>query len=559
MSLVEILVTIFVLTVGLLAVIRILVPGLQAIPRSDAMARATQMASLVARQAESAADLRPDAILRGVRIDPADPRAGWRVYHDVGTDDVDQISLALSTPGSPPVLRPLYPNLVCGELFEAPAPLQISLVQTGPYVTGSLRVYFPDAWKQVAPGAEDDGDNARNAKTFSEVGGVLTLDRSDDLLNLRTTDVLVSYTQMGAGGLEDIVGVTAPVILGAAPTVTLNPTGAIVPYSVSVYSLAPGVSDESSDPELGRAGGIRYLDPSLLLPGQSAPPTAGSKLACMYEVVSHVRPDFDAASVTRRPVEQDLLNNSVPDIMAFDTYTPINDTTIDVDGAAWTGRIVKLPVDAVDLGSPLDATGAESVRIVSKLDGSITVPTPGAPPAGDVKGSYVRVPAGLPSGMPIRVYYRIPGNWSIERHVAANNYAVVDLTGGVPVFVPESSNGLKQCWFARTLQGANTVLTYCGSPVGTSMDFWSTATLVYPEADGHRVSVDYRYDAGGGLEKRVSGEMHLVDFSTHSFVLGHPNVLQIDAVRGASYKSRVCFDGSDRKRVRVDVDTIVMR
>jgi hypothetical protein len=561
MSLIEILAAMVVLVVGIFAVIRILVPGLQSLPRSAAVSKATQSATLVARQAESATALRPDVILRGVPIDAALAASGWRVYHDVGMEDVDQISLARSTTTQ---LRTLYPNVVCGELFEAPAPFQAHLVEGGPYVPLTRRVYLPEPWTQVNAGAEDDADPAVNARTFSETGGTITLDSSGDLISTIGFIACYTYIDGTTGGYIDLVG-EEPTYVPGSTTFTLTPPGAIVPLSVTLYEIPAGVIAANADS--GRAGSILF-DP---LNG----PTPGTKLACMYEMASHVRAGLDAMMTTRRPFEQDLVNNPVPDICSFDTYVPLADTTLQVDvGGAkqeWSGRIVRLPVDSLDLSSPLDeidTAATEPIRIVSRFDGSITAPdTTTALPTGDVFGAFVRV-NGIADGMPIRIYYRVPGNWSIERHMAAANYAVLALntSSGAWEFVPGSSPGLKQEWFMRTefTQGTDTMtrLTYHASPAGTAMDFWDGVTggqMVFPEADGHRVAVDYRYDAGGGREQRVTGEMHLVDFSTHAIVLEHPSVLSIDAIRGASYKSRICFDDVNGKRVRVDVDTIVMR
>ncbi len=97
MSLVEILVTVIVLAVGLLAVIRILIPGLAVLPRTNMETKAMQAASAIARAAENTQDFRPDAIAYGVPIAPQVAEAGWFVYHDVGLGDVDQIALARSS------------------------------------------------------------------------------------------------------------------------------------------------------------------------------------------------------------------------------------------------------------------------------------------------------------------------------------------------------------------------------------------------------------------------------------------------------------------------------
>lgn len=552
MSLVEILVTMFVLVVGLLAVIRVLVPGLQAIPRSDAIGKATQTASAIARGAEADATRRPDAILRAIRLAGAVPAyAGWRAYHDVGMEDIDQISLDLWTQ-APGQLRPLYPNLVCGELFEVPAPLQRYLVECGPYVPDSLRAYLPDPWEEVAPGAADDGDPDHNARTFSVVGNTVTLDQSPDIA--RIPCFIANYTVVVGGQYVDVVGEVA-LLRAGSPLIALATSDPIVPYSVSLYE---GILPTASA-ALAQAGAVD-------LPfGALAP---GTKLACMYEMVSHARSGFDVTSVTRRPFEQELVDAPtaapprfyrVPDILSFDTYVPLNTMAMNANGATWNGHVVKLPVDAVDLSAPLDSLTPEPARVVSRFnDGTIPLVTPLT--AADVFGAYVLIPAAVPAKTPIRIYYRVPGNLSVERHVAAANYSLLDPSTGQ--FLPMAADGLKQCWFAVTPQPGNrTRLTYHGSPAGTTLDFWAAAApvLIYPEADGHRISVDYRYNAGGGLEKRVTGETHLVDFSTHAFDLDMPNVTQIDAVRGASYKTRICFDGTDRKRVRVDVDTIVMR
>jgi hypothetical protein len=547
MSLVEILVTMFVLVVGLLAVIRVLVPGLQAIPRSDAIGKATQLGSRIARAAEAEAGSRPDAILRGIRLQGAVPAyAGWRVYHDVGMEDVDQISLERSV-GAPAQLRPFYPNLVCGELFDVPAPFQRYFVESGPYVTDSLRAYLPDPWEQVAPGAEDDGDPDHNARTFSVTGTTLTLDQSPDIA--RIPCFIANYTvTAGVGQYIDIVGEVALPQAGSA-AVALAAPGAIVPYSVTLYE---GIMPTPSVPAAtAAAAGAVELAPGALAPG--------TRLACMYEMVSHVRDGFDNVSVTRRPKEQELPNNAVPDILSYDTYVPLDTVQLPDVTLAAGEHIVKLPVDAVDTSTGLDSPAGEPVRVVARFnDGSIPLVTPVQ--AARIRGAYVVIPAALPAKVPIRVYYRAPGNWSVERHVAAANYSLMNPATGQ--FIPLATDGLKQCWFAvSTVAGNRTLLTYHASPTGTALDFWAAASpvLVFPEADGHRVSVDYRYNAGGGLERRVTGETHLVDFSTHAFALDMPNVTQIDSVRGASYKTRVCFDGADRKRVRVDVDTIVMR
>jgi hypothetical protein len=560
MSLIEILAAMFVLVVGIFAVIRILVPGLQTLPRTAAIGKATQSASLVARDAEALTSVRPDVILRGIAID-ATTTTGWRVYHDVGMEDVDQVSLSRSTSTA---LRTLYPNVVCGELFEVPAPLHAYLVKCGPYDPLKRRVYVPDPWTQVNPGSEDDADADINARTFSETAGTITLDASPALIDTIGFVACYTYIDGTTGGYVDLVG-EEPAYVPGATTFVLNAPGAIVPLSVTLYEIPAGVIGANADS--GRAGSISF---------DLSGPAPGMKLACMYEMAPHIRAGLDAAMSTRRPFAQDLINNPVPDICSFDTYTPLADTTLQVDvGGAkdtWVGRIVRLPVDAIDLSAPLDALDAaatEPVRIVSRFDGSITVPdTTSALPTRDVNGAYVRV-NGLPDGMPIRIYYRVPGNWSIERHMAAANYSVLAQNASTLAweFDPGCSAGLKQEWFLRTqftdTDGfVKTLLTYHASPVGTAMDFWDGVTggqVVFPEADGHRIAVDYRYDAGGGREQRVTGEMHLVDFSTHAIVLEHPDVLTIDAIRGASYKSRVCFDDVDGQRVRVDVDTIVMR
>lgn len=574
LSLIEVLVTIFVLAVGLFAVIRIVVPGLGVLPQAELRTRANVLAQHLARSVETRPDWRPDAIAHGSRITPSDPLSGWVLDHTVSMGDVDQISQLASTPGNPPTLVPAYPNLVIGEVFEMPMPLQTVIVECGPYVPGSLRVYYPQPYRQVEPGAEDDGSPA-NARRFSLSGTVITLDPWPGLFLV--PGFMVCYSDFVGGVVTDVVGVTAVPVGNTIDLATYGAT-APIPYSVSLYELAPGVVDESASPDLGRAGAIRF---------SMGAPRPGTELACMYEIMPHIRTGFDDLTITSFPARVELRDVAVPDILAYDTYVPIY--AEDSDGDGISERLVKLPFDDIVRygegggASALDATGPENVRVVNKLTGAIGVPgTPTGPgsvaiiedggPGSGVAGAggYLRLDAdyaALGPGTPIRVYYRVPGNWSVERHVAPAHFSMLDPVVGT--FVPWASGGLKQYWYTVWVDTSTpepyTTLVFLNIPAPTGPvpgrfeDYWSGGPLLATEADGHRVAVDYRYLDAAGNARRVSGETHLVDFVTHAITLNMPNVTAIESVRGISYKVRVCFGSATGRRLRVDVDTLAMR
>jgi len=560
MTLVEILVTIFVLAVGLLAVIRVLVPGLTALPRTDNRARAGLLCQDYARRVEIAQDRRPDAIAHAVKIDPANPASGWRLVHDVCVGDVDQMSPLMSVlnPGAPAVW-PLFPNLVIGDRFEKPLPGQAVVVTAGPYVQGSLWVYYPDPYTEVtgAPILPGTFSVTGNTVTFVPRGGMVV-------------GFMAGYTYLvGGGQLVDVVGETPPL---TGPT-TLDLAAPPMLYSVSLYEIAPGIVSPPAPPnpdDMSRGGVIQF---------NSIDPPPGTVLACMYEIKRHVRTAIDEAMRTRESLSniEDLRGVAVPDILAFDTYVPVN---ADPSGQ----RRVKLPFEHIagltPEGStvPLDDTGPESIRAVSKIDGQVAVPGSGIVDDG-IPGDGVAATDGfvtfdgmLSPGTPVRLYYRVDGNWSAERHVAAANYSRLDPVAGA--FDPGASRGLRQYWYTTSVSGGPPMLTLIfhnlpgpgGPVVGRFEDYWRTgAAPMNYEADGHRIAVDYRYGApdpnGSGrvVTQRVTGETHLVDFYTHAFTLNNPNVVQIDAVRGISYKVRACFDDPTGFRSRVDVDTLAMR
>jgi hypothetical protein len=162
----------------------------------------------------------------------------------------------------------------------------------------------------------------------------------------------------------------------------------------------------------------------------------------------------------------------------------------------------------------------------------------------------------------------VAGNWSLERHAAAASYA--EFVPGAPSQFSPTATGLKQYWYVRTVNNGLTTLTVQGSPPQRCEDYLgllpAAPPVPYPgpmcDSDGHRIAVDYRYSVivnGQPQVQRVVGETHLVDFTSHAFTLNNPSVVQIDAVRGISFKARACFEGSRGKRLHVDVDTLAMR
>jgi len=560
MTLVEILVTIFVLAVGLLAVIRVLVPGLTALPRSDNRARAGLLCQDAARRVEIAPERRPDAVAHAVKIDPANLSSGWRLIHDVCVGDVDQMSPSLSAanPGAP-AIWPAYPNLVIGERFQKPLPGQPVIVEAGPYVQGSLWVYYPDPYVEVTGVPTDPGTFSVSANTVTFVPR-----------NGTVVGFMAGYTYLaGPAQPADVVGET-PQLTG--PT-TFNLGAVPIRYSVSLYEIAPGVVSPPAPPnpdDLGRGGAIQF---------NSIDPPPGTVLACMYEIKAHVRTGIDEAMRTRESLSdiEDLRNVAVPDILTFDTYVPVN---ADATGL----RRVKLPFEHIagitpeGATVPLDDTGPENVRLVSKIDGQVGVPGSGivddGAPGDNVAATdgFLTFDGTLGPGTPVRVYYRLNGGWSIERHVAAANYS--QLNRAATVFNPGASRGLKQYWYSTWTSPSPRMLTLVfhnlpgngGPVVGRFETYWRTgAPPMNYEADGHRIAVDYRYaapdpnDPNRTVTQRVTGETHLVDFYTHAFTLNHPDVVQIDAVRGISYKVRACFDDPTGFRSRVDDDTLAMR
>jgi len=543
MSLVEILVTIFVLAIGLLAVVRVLIPGLAALPRAEDRSKGSVLAQDIARTVESRPEYRADSIEHAVRVDANAPNSGWVLHQDISMGSVDQISptLTLAADGQ---LSPLYPSLVIGERFDTPLSGQVYLVNGGPYVTGSLRVYYPEPLRHVEPGFENQPG------TFSVSDSIITVGPGTG----GGAGFMASFSALDASGVVNVVGEVLPepgdMVLSAMP----------IPYSVTLYVLAHGMSD------MPPAGAIRA--------GGGAPP-AGTILACAYELQPHIRTGFDEAMLTRFPRKQELRNVPVPDILCYDTSVPFNDP-----------QTIMLPFRSVaginqdGAAIPLDENGPENIRVVNKVNGDVYTPGSGIVDDGrdDTDGvagtnGFVTFDGTPPPGTPVRVYYRVAGNWSVERHVAPAEYSRFDPNVGA--FVPNESQGLKQNWYTTWIEEVGgepyTTLIFHNLPgptgpiVATEADFWNGGPLLNTRSDGHRVAVDYRYAIddpnlpGGQLIERVTGETHLVDFSTHAFTLNHPRVVQIDGVRGISYKVRACFDDNTGRRSRVDVDTLAMR
>lgn len=544
MSLVEILVTIFVLAVGLLAVVRVLIPGLSALPRVESRSKGSVLAQGIARAVESRPEYRPDSIEHAVRIDPESPNSGWTLHQDISMGDLDQISPTL-TSNAGGTLTPLYPNLVIGERFDTPLSGQVYLVQSGPYVAGTLRVYYPEPYLQVEPGFENEPG------TFSVTANMITFGpgaASDQAF-------MACFSTITAAGIVNIVGEVLPdagnAVLSAAP----------IPYSVCLYVLAPGIS------EIPAAGAVR---------AEGGAPPAGTSLACTYEIQPHVRAGYEESMLTRFPKKAELRNVPVPDILSYDTVVPVNDPrTVTLPFRTLAGR----GQDGAPI--PLDANGPENIRAVNKVTGETYTPgsgivDDGADPSDSIAalGGFVTFDTSGPvPGTPVRIYYRVAGNWSVEQHVAPAYYSMYD--PGAQSFVPNASRGLKQNWYTLWVGDIDgepyTTLVFHNIPgpagpiAARSEDFWRGGPLLNTRSDGHRVAVDYRYAIDdpnapdGQLIERVTGETHLVDFTTHAFTLNHPRVVQIDGVRGISYKVRACFDDNTGRRSRVDVDTLAMR
>jgi hypothetical protein len=546
MSLVEILVTIFVLAVGLLAVVRVLIPGLSILPQAEDRGTASVLAQDIAREVESSPERRAYSI---ERFEPAPTGywfSGFRLRKDVSVGAVDQISPGETADLGTGELVPSYPSLVIGERFETPPTGGVYVVDGGPYVPEGLRVYYPEPWVEVAPGQETE------PRTYSITGNLITLGPGAG----PTTRFMACYSMIGGWGATDIVGATSFGGAAGPPFISVP-----IPNSMTLYEMVDGMTG------LPRAGAIRA--------GAGAPPP-GTPLACMYVMQSHVRTGYDEAMLTRFPEEQELRNVPVPDILSYDTSVPLNDPpTITLPFR----RIAGLSQDGNPI--PLDSTGPENVRVVDKVTGDIYIPGNGIVDDGPDNGDSIAAGDGFltfdgsgpPPGTPIRVYYRVVGNWSIERHVAPAVYAHYDHVAGE--FVRGSADGIKQNWYTVWEENVGgepyTTLIFhnlpgAGGPIaGRAEDYWDGGPLLNTRSDGHRIAVDYKYaiddpnNPGGQLIERVTGETHLVDFTTHAFTLDNPRVVQIDAVRGISYKVRACFDNATGQRSRVDVDTLAMR
>ena len=225
MSLVEILVTIFVLAIGLLAVVRVLIPGLAALPRAEDRSKGSVLAQDIARTVESRPEYRADSIEHAVRVDANAPNSGWVLHQDISMGSVDQISptLTLAADGQ---LSPLYPSLVIGERFDTPLSGQVYLVNGGPYVTGSLRVYYPEPLRQVEPGFENQPG------TFSVSDSIITVGPGTG----GGAGFMASFSALDASGVVNVVGRCSravDMVLSAMPIL----------YSVTLYVLAHGMSD----------------------------------------------------------------------------------------------------------------------------------------------------------------------------------------------------------------------------------------------------------------------------------------------------------------------------
>jgi len=565
MSLVEVLVALVILAVGMLAVVRVFVPGLAILPGQGSRQLAAQLSSSIVEDMAADPQLRPFAVAHALPVNPLDPSLGYELVHDVAISDAYQWSDQVSTLAGKRLL--VAPTLVIGERFTAPAadaaiPTVAHLCKRGPVRPKSGWVYYATPIPQVGNITDPRAQNLplRWQPTNWDAGAIRF-----DTVGLGVQQFRACYTYLsGAGTLIDRIGepVLAMDIRLAVGNCVLGGGVPIVPNSLTIFEEVGGAIGDwnpgpgSSDRSLGV---IRVANPAVV---------AGTVLAVTYETQSHLRQGFETSLTDPRAPNQPLDGFYMPDIQVADATIP-----------ALSPKSVKLPLDFVR-ARPLADDGTYThipwpVVAVDGLLGQVLYLDSSDPQAGilsidyhtgevrfddDVVGDILAKAGADPSWMPtadiqwpVRIFYRADGGWATEVHLAPEDFArlVPDVTSatGFSVWPAASPQGIKQFWY--TLDP--------GAP-GT-LRFFNTGAGGMTDGSGAMVLVDYVYDAdpGPGMNlENVTGEPHMIAMDTHSFTVnnafGPTDPMQgIRAVRGTTLKVRTCWE-QDFERHYADVD-----
>jgi prepilin-type N-terminal cleavage/methylation domain-containing protein len=590
LSLVEVLVAMVILAVGMLAVVRLFLPGMTLLPGQGDRRAALNLSSDFLETLEDEAALRPYAVCQALPVDATDPTLGYVLVHDVMVGDAYQYSAGVSTLAGSRQTTP--PNLVVGERFRVAgnAAFASHVCRLGPVVPGSGWVYYPTPVPMVGNVADPRyAEVPIRYQPVSWDAGTL------QFVGAGIDGYRACYTYLAGAALLDVIG--EPVVPDAGGAATLANTN-VVADSLTIYREVGGavsdwfgVYDPTSNPGSANFSmGVVHIAGGDIAPGET--------LAVTYAVLPHYRTGLDFTIVDPRAPGEPITNAYVQDIMTADAQIPALPGPLDPDedlaGATTLVKKAKLPISflrdealagdgtfnqlpwpvvAVDLRlgvllhPPLyDATGAVTEPGVGIV--SVDYHTGEVNFEDDVVAEILGAAGGAPgilnaeSEWPVRIYFRGDAGWAREVHLAPESFAVLEAdaayASGYRVAPASAPTGPKQFWCS--IPGAASVLTFFGLTAGAGQ----------PDDGGLQVLVDYVYDAvlDGNDDPAdtvqlvsVIGEPHIISPDDQTVTLAHPFDLPdpsgeqgVRAIRGVTMKVRTCFE-EDLERHVADVDT----
>lgn len=570
MSLVEVLVAMVILAIGMLAIVRLFLPGVTIIPGQQARKLASQLSASVVEEMAVDPELRPYAVVHALPADPAsppDPSLGYELIHDVSLADAYQYSDQVTQVVASGDRILVFPTFVIGERFRAPAlgpALTVAhLCERGPVRPGSGWVYYPTPVPEVGNIADPRvADLELRWQPVDWDTGQIQF----DMTNIGAQQFRACYTYVGAAGsLVDMIGepVLGLDILTGGGVYALAGGAAIVPNSVTIYEEVGGVfADWALGPNEYSLGAIRIANPNV---------EPGEMLAVTYETQSHLRAGFETGLSDPRDAANPIEDFYIPDIVSQDAAIP-----------AISPKTVRLPHEFL-LAEPLanDATYTHlpyTVVAVDALLGQLLYLDSADPQAGitaidyhtgeilfdddvvaDILARAGANPAWVPTNdmeWPVRVYYRADGGWATEMHLAPEGFAAMapEPTSATGWSMAPAANpsGIRQFWYTFDPN------------VSAQLNFYDAGAGGMIDDGGFSVAVDYVYDADLAplvVDLRtVRGETHMISLDTHSITLNHafdpadPTLVQgIRSVRGMTLKVRTCWE-EDFERHYADVD-----